>query len=119
MWDSKRAERGNDVGGRDAAAGASGRPRCRRSRARMTAVVNGSSGDAPEPRVSVVVPALNEAANIGHVLASLPGDVYEVILVDGNSTDGTVAAARAALPEVRVVGQSGRGKGDALRCGFE
>jgi glycosyltransferase involved in cell wall biosynthesis len=44
--------------------------------------------------------------------------VHEVILVDGNSVDGTVAAARAALPSIRVVQQTRRGKGNALACGF-
>jgi len=69
-------------------------------------------------RVSVVVPAINEARNIGHVLARLPDDLHEVILVDGNSEDETVDAARHAYPAIRVFTQNGRGKGDALRTGF-
>jgi hypothetical protein len=69
-------------------------------------------------KVSVVVPAINEAANIGHVLAELPDNLHEVILVDGNSEDETVDAARHAYPDIRVFTQSGRGKGDALRTGF-
>jgi glycosyltransferase involved in cell wall biosynthesis len=69
------------------------------------------------PRVSVVVPALNEARNLPHVLPRIP-DVFEVLLVDGGSSDGTVEAARELLPNVRVLRQSGRGKGDALICGF-
>ncbi|HEV3309181.1 MAG TPA: glycosyltransferase family 2 protein [Chloroflexota bacterium] len=69
-------------------------------------------------RVSIVVPALNEARNIPHVFASIPDDTFEVILVDGASTDGTIAAARHAFPNVRVIGQSARGKGNALACGF-
>jgi hypothetical protein len=69
-------------------------------------------------KVSVVVPAMNEAQNIGHVLAQLPDELHEVILVDGNSTDDTIEAARAAYPEIRVLVQSGRGKGDAFRTGF-
>ena len=48
------------------------------------------------PAVSVVVPTLNEAANIPHVFETIPDWVYEVILVDGHSTDGTVAVAQAA-----------------------
>ena len=70
------------------------------------------------PRVSVVIPARNEARNIGPVLATLPSDVYEVLLVDGSSTDGTVEAARAALPSIRVIRQTGTGKGDALAAGL-
>ncbi|MEU0517237.1 glycosyltransferase family 2 protein [Streptosporangium sp. NPDC006007] len=68
--------------------------------------------------VSVVVPAMNEAANLPHVFATLPGWIDEVVLVDGNSTDDTVAVARALRPGLRVVTQSRRGKGNALIEGF-
>jgi glycosyltransferase involved in cell wall biosynthesis len=73
---------------------------------------------AARPRVSVVIPTLNEAANIGHVLGTLPEDVYEILLVDGGSQDGTVEAALAIRPDIRVVPQPGRGKGDAMAAGF-
>jgi glycosyltransferase involved in cell wall biosynthesis len=43
---------------------------------------------------------------------------YEVVLVDGNSTDGTPEVARELRPDARVVTQSRRGKGEALACGF-
>jgi glycosyltransferase involved in cell wall biosynthesis len=69
--------------------------------------------------VSVIVPALNEAQNLPHVLPRIPPDVHEVILVDGFSTDGTADVARALLPSIRVVQQEGRGKGAALRSGFK
>jgi glycosyltransferase involved in cell wall biosynthesis len=69
-------------------------------------------------RVSVVVPAMNEAKNLPYVLPRIPSWVHEVILVDGHSTDGTVAMAQELWPEVRVVTQQGRGKGAALRTGF-
>jgi hypothetical protein len=69
-------------------------------------------------KVSVVVPAMNEGKNIGRVLSELPEDLHEVILVDGNSQDDTIEAARAACPDIRVTVQSGRGKGDAFRTGF-
>jgi glycosyltransferase involved in cell wall biosynthesis len=65
-----------------------------------------------------VIPALNEAENLPHVLGTLPSDTYELVLVDGRSTDGTSTVARAHYPTVRIVGQPGRGKGDALRAGF-
>jgi glycosyltransferase involved in cell wall biosynthesis len=74
---------------------------------------------APAPtRVSAVIPTLNEAANLPHVFARLPECVGEVIVVDGHSTDDTVAVAQALLPGVRIVHQDGRGKGNALACGF-
>jgi hypothetical protein len=70
------------------------------------------------PRISIVVPALNEARNLEVVLPELP-PVYEVILVDGTSTDGTVETALRVLPTVKIVKQTRRGKGNALVCGFE
>jgi glycosyltransferase involved in cell wall biosynthesis len=70
------------------------------------------------PSVSVVVPALNEAQNIPHVFARMPPDLHEVVLVDGFSVDGTVAVARQLRPDVRVIRQSRKGKGNALACGI-
>jgi glycosyltransferase involved in cell wall biosynthesis len=69
-------------------------------------------------RVSVVIPTLNEAENLPHVFPRLPAGLHEVILVDGHSTDGTIEVARRLRPDVRVVTQSGRGKGNALAAGF-
>lgn len=69
-------------------------------------------------KVTVVVPALNEAENLQYVLPLIPSWVHEVLLVDGHSTDNTVEVAYQLLPSIRVVQQSGRGKGDALRSGF-
>jgi Glycosyl transferase family 2 len=73
---------------------------------------------ARKTKVSVVVPAMNEERNIGQVLSRLSDEFYEVILVDGNSHDNTIEAAEHACPEIRVLTQSGRGKGDAFRTGF-
>lgn len=70
------------------------------------------------PKVSVVVPALNEAANLPHVFGTLPDWIHELVLVDGRSTDDTVEVARGLRPELKVVTQDGRGKGDALIAGF-
>ena len=72
-----------------------------------------------EPTVSVVIPAKNEALNLPHVFAGLPCDLYEVILVDGGSTDETVEVARQLWPDITIIGQTRRGKGNALACGFE
>ncbi len=78
----------------------------------------GSEHGSQAPEVTVVVPARNEARNVGWVLAQLPPCVGEVILVDGRSSDDTVAVARKARPDVVVVEQTGVGKGAALRAGF-
>jgi glycosyltransferase involved in cell wall biosynthesis len=69
-------------------------------------------------RVSVVMPTLNEADNLRHVFAHMPREVHEVILVDGNSTDGTVELAKELWPGLIAMNQSGKGKGNALTCGF-
>ena len=70
------------------------------------------------PRISVVVPTLNEAKNLPHVLPNIPSWVDEIVLVDGNSTDDTVVVARDLVPNIVVVQQDQCGKGAALRCGF-
>ncbi|WP_242424627.1 glycosyltransferase family 2 protein, partial [Frankia sp. EI5c] len=69
------------------------------------------------PAVSIVVPTLNEARNLPHILRRLPAEA-EIVLVDGHSTDDTVAVARSLRPDVVVVRQTRRGKGNALACGF-
>jgi glycosyltransferase involved in cell wall biosynthesis len=70
------------------------------------------------PRVSVVIPALNEAKNLPYVLPRIPSWVHEVLLVDGRSTDGTPEVARRLYPSIKLVAQEGKGKGAALRSGF-
>ncbi len=78
-----------------------------------------ASSNPPWPRVSVVIPTLNEARNLPYVFSRLPADVHEVIVVDGHSVDDTIVVARQLRPDVRVVQQTRRGKGNALACGFE
>jgi glycosyltransferase involved in cell wall biosynthesis len=89
---------------------------------RKLRVVRESSRSAkpakPEPTVSVVIPAKNEARNLPLVLPALPDDLHEIILVDGGSTDATVEVARELCPEIIVVDQTRKGKGNALACGF-
>jgi SAM-dependent methyltransferase len=75
--------------------------------------------------VSVVVPARNEAGNIAAILDRTPriGAGTELIFVEGHSADDTAQTIEreiAARPGVRarLLRQSGRGKGDAVREGF-
>jgi len=72
-----------------------------------------------EPTVSVVVPALNEAANLPHVFCDIPDNIHQVVLVDGGSLEGTIEVAKSLRPDVEVVMQTRKGKGNALACGFE
>ncbi|HEV2199850.1 MAG TPA: glycosyltransferase [Bryobacteraceae bacterium] len=80
---------------------------------------------APEPLVTVVVPARNEAGNISQILDRLPemGGGTELIFVEGNSTDDTFPVierelARRPGRNARLFRQTGKGKGDAVRLGF-
>jgi glycosyltransferase involved in cell wall biosynthesis len=67
--------------------------------------------------VGVIIPALNEAASIGRVLADIPEPYRErVVVVDNGSTDGTAAAARAG--GARVVPEPQRGYGAACLRGL-
>jgi glycosyltransferase involved in cell wall biosynthesis len=67
-------------------------------------------------RAALIIPALNEAAVIGDVVAAVPPAlVAEVLVVDNGSTDGTAdAAARAGA---RVVREPRRGYGAACAAG--
>jgi glycosyltransferase involved in cell wall biosynthesis len=71
------------------------------------------------PTVSVVIPTLNEAKNLPHVLPRLPSIVSEVVLVDGGSKDNTIEVAKAVRPDIQIIRQTGKGKGNALTEGFE
>jgi hypothetical protein len=78
----------------------------------------GRRGNGSATRVSVVIPALNEARNLRHVLSNLPDGLFEVLLVPGSSTDDTLNVAQTLQPDVRVIHQTRSGKGNALACGF-
>jgi glycosyltransferase involved in cell wall biosynthesis len=88
---------------------------------REQAVVPGIGDETTAPdaeRISVVIPAMNEAENLKWLLPRLPDFIDEVVLVDGHSTDGTPEIARELRADIRIVSDGGRGKGDALRTGF-
>ena len=69
-------------------------------------------------QISAIIPALNEEQNLQHVLPYIPSIVSEVILIDGNSIDNTVAVAQQLLPTIKIIRQQGQGKGNALKEGF-
>src|SRR5690349_20779099 len=66
--------------------------------------------------VTLIIPALDEAACIAPLLAELPpGLVQQVVVVDNGSTDDTAGAARQA--GAQVVGEPRRGYGYACAAG--
>jgi glycosyltransferase involved in cell wall biosynthesis len=71
------------------------------------------------PRITALICTLNEAPNLPHVLPRIPLWVSEVLVIDGHSTDKTVEVARRIRPDIRILAQPGRGKGDALKYGVE
>lgn len=69
-----------------------------------------------ESKISVIIPALNEEASIGKVIADIPLWIDEVIVVDNGSTDRTVEYAR--LKGAKIVLQPRRGYGNACIAGL-
>ena len=67
--------------------------------------------------ICAVIPAYNEAASVGSVVASALDFVDGVVVVDDGSEDPTAEAARAAGAQV-ILHESNRGKGAALETGF-
>jgi hypothetical protein len=82
---------------------------------------------AKELTVSVIVPARNEKGNIQNIVNTVPelGAGTELIFIEGHSSDDTfaeiqrVVAATGNAKNIKVAQQTGKGKGDAVRLGFE
>ncbi len=79
----------------------------------------------PPRTVSVIIPARNEAGNIAAAVQRMPalGAGTEIIFVEGHSRDDTWAAIQRVAAEnpdrrIKLLQQTGRGKGDAVRAGF-
>ena len=77
-----------------------------------------ANGRVSIPKVSLVIPTLNEAENLKLLLPRIPYWVHEIVIVDGRSTDGSPDVARALRKDVRVVMEPRKGKGAALLAGF-
>jgi SAM-dependent methyltransferase len=79
-----------------------------------------------EKSVSIVIPARNEAGNIESAVLRTPqiGSSTELIFVEGHSTDQTwdeIARVQKKYPDrkIKIQRQTGKGKGNAVREGFE
>lgn len=68
------------------------------------------------PTIKVIIPALNEAASIGQVLAEIPSIVNEVVVVDNGSTDATAKVAKQLGATGLIEKQ--KGYGHACLCGL-
>ncbi len=88
------------------------------ARAHQANVADAPSDSHLTMSISVVIPTMNEEQNIGWVLERLDPIVDEVIVVDGLSTDKTVAMARTVRPDVVIIEHRVRGKGEAVRAGL-
>ncbi|MGL4395328.1 MAG: glycosyltransferase [Hyphomicrobium sp.] len=79
------------------------------------------------PSTTIVIPCRNERGNIERAILEMPkfGGHQEIIFVEGNSKDNTfeecqrVQQAYAGQWDIKVMRQEGRGKGDAVRKGFD
>ncbi len=75
--------------------------------------------------VSVLIPARNESGNIRNAIKRIPdmGSHTQIIFCEGNSTDDTwetIQRLKDEFPEkdIHILQQKGKGKGDAVRCGY-
>jgi hypothetical protein len=80
------------------------------------------------PSLSIVIPARNEKGNIEHALRRMPdlgAERVEIVFVEGHSTDDTWAEIRRVAElyrgrfEIKMLRQTGKGKCDAVRLGFQ
>jgi len=73
-----------------------------------------------EPFVSIITPTLNAGKYLGEALLSVQNQTYknyEIILVDGGSTDNTISVSRQ-FNSVKLITQTGKGLFDAWNCGI-
>jgi glycosyltransferase involved in cell wall biosynthesis len=79
-----------------------------------------------QPSTTVIIPCRNEKGNIENAIKRLPSfcEDIEVLYVEGNSQDGTLDEIHRVInaypnKDIKVLVQDGKGKGDAVRKGFD
>jgi len=72
-----------------------------------------------QQKITVIVPTLNEALNIKDVFLNIPEFVDEIVVIDGNSSDGTRDEILKFRKKTKIIMEEPRGKGAAIRTGFE
>ena len=90
-------------------------------------VIRKQSSDTNLPSISIIVPARNEAGTIERIARELPalGPLTEIIFIEGHSSDNTlseierVSAFKLQGKKFLKAVQKGKGKGDAVRLGFD
>jgi len=68
--------------------------------------------------ISIIIPAKNEESNIYRLISEIPLEVFEIIVIDGNSIDDTYNVAKSHPKCTKIIKQSTMGKGAALSRGF-
>jgi len=66
-------------------------------------------------KISVVIPTMNESKNIKEVFSNIPDFVDEIVVVDGNSTDGTREEIRKYRNDTKIITEQPSGKGAAMK----
>jgi glycosyltransferase involved in cell wall biosynthesis len=79
--------------------------------------INKTGQSTSKTKVTVLICAFDEEKNLPFVLPRIPKWIDEVLLIDGHSSDNTVAIARELLPSIRIEYQPATGKDDALQYG--
>lgn len=72
-----------------------------------------------EKKVSIIIPTLNELLNIKHVFPYIPQYIDEIVVIDGDSTDGTREEILKFRKDAIIIIDKVPGKGSALKRGFE
>src|SRR3972149_2249217 len=72
-----------------------------------------------QQKITVIVPTLNEALNIKDVFLNIPEFVDEIVVIDGNSSDGTRDEILKFRKKTKIIMEEPCGKGAAIRLGFE